>query len=130
MAAQLYNLQHVVPDIQDSKYNETRFILVHNKDHETPTGKDRTTLLYEVPNAPAALYNGIGAFSRRGLNLSGQHSIATGIRLGRYGMLTEVGAHRSDSPMQRALKELAEELTIPNSIYILGSYPRYTNNTQ
>ena len=127
LAAELNGLKNVEYGIQDSKNNETRFIAIHDKDNGTPTGNDKTTLVYQVANKPAALDNAIGVFGRRGLNKSGQHSIATGMRLGEYLQLTEVEAHRENPVMQRALRELEEEWALPGSIYIFGSYPKHMN---
>lgn len=127
LAAELNGLDKIEYGIQDSKNNETRFIVIHDKDQETPTGNDRTTLVYKVANRPATLDNAISVFGRRGLNKSGQHSIATGMRLGEYLQLTEVEAHREDAVMKRALREFEEEWTVPGTIYIFGSYPRHVN---
>ena len=125
LAAELNGL-HCVSGIQDSKNNETRFIMISDNDCVTPTGiDDRTLLFYEVENKPAALDNAISAFGRRSLNKTIQTSIATRISLGRYAMLTEVQAHRSDTRMQRALREVEEEWAIPGSLYVFGSYPVY-----
>ena len=125
-AEEIYRLPHVVHGVQDSANNETRFILLHGRDYGEPTGMDRTTLTYAVRNEPAALWNAIGTFSRRGLNLSGQHSIPTRMKLGDYRMVTEVDAHESYEAMQGALRELVDWV-VPGSIYLFGSYPRHIN---
>lgn len=124
LAVDIYGLTNIIEDIQDSDRNRTRLIAISNKDSENATGNDRTTLRYEVMNKSAALWNVIGTFSKRGLNLSGQHSIPTGNSLGEYYQITEVEAHKSKSEMQKALEEL-EQLIIKGSLFIYGSYPRH-----
>lgn len=121
LAAKIYGLPNIIEDIQDSDKNRTRFIAISNNDCEEVTGNDRTTLRYEVSNEPAALWNAIGVFSKRGLNLSGQHSIPVGTNLGRYYQITEVEAHKLESKFQEALREL-NQFIIKGSLNIYGSY--------
>jgi prephenate dehydratase len=122
LAAQQNSLKIISNDIQDSNNNVTRFVTISNEDCEKPTGCDKTTVRYEVVNKPAALYNALGVFAKRKLNLSMQHSIPTG-EMGQYYMLTDVEAHRLEEGMKDTLAEL-QNWTVPNSIYVYGSYPR------
>lgn len=124
LATEIYELPNVIEGIQDSKNNETRFISISNTDCENITGDDKTTLRYEVEDKPAALWNAMGVWARKGLNLSMQHSIPTGNKLGEYYMITEVEAHRLEPTMRRALEEL-REWTLEGSIYVYGSYPAH-----
>jgi prephenate dehydratase len=125
IAAQQNSLKIIDSDIQDSNKNVTRFVTISNKDCEKPTGRDKTTVRYNVVNKPAALYNALGVFAKRKLNLSMQHSIPTG-EMSQYYMLTDVEAHRMNPDMEEALTELGK-WTVPNSIFIYGSYPRAKN---
>jgi len=122
LATEIYDLPNIIKDIQDSSENATRFMIISDKDCEKITGKDKTLLRYEVLDEPGTLHSSIGAFSKRGLNLSEQHSIATGERLGKYYQLQEVRTHRLERSMQEALREL-QGLVIEGSLHIYGSYP-------
>ena len=72
LAAQIYNLDILNSDFQDTSYNITRF-LVMSKDMGS-FKKDEsdliTTLVFEVRSIPAALYKSLGGFASNGVNLT------------------------------------------------------------
>lgn len=129
LAASLYNLkvhqtQNKNNHIGNIENNETRFLVVSNKDRERPTGKDKTTLIYLLEDVPGALYGSLEPFAKYNLNLTNHTSIPTKRKRGEYYQLLEVTAHRNNIQMESALEKLAQ-CAVPNTLYIFGSYPRW-----
>ena len=72
LAAQIYKLDIIDSNFQDTLYNVTRF-LVMSKDmaeFEKDTPDLITTLIFKVRSIPAALYKSLGGFASNGVNLT------------------------------------------------------------
>ncbi len=65
---QLYGLQLLADQIQNSDYNYTRFICIAPKMQIFP-GADRISLMISVPHTPGSLYRLMSRFSALGVNL-------------------------------------------------------------
>ena len=65
---QLYGLQTLADQIQNSDYNYTRFICIAPKMQIFP-GADRISLMVSVPHTPGSLYRLMSRFSALGVNL-------------------------------------------------------------
>ncbi len=67
--AALYGLEQLEGEIQNNSNNHTRFICI-SKDLEIYPGADHTSLMLVLPNRPGSLYQLLGQFNARGINLS------------------------------------------------------------
>ncbi len=67
--AELYGLEVLSNDIQDSDNNYTRFICI-SKDLQIFPGANKISLMMALPHKPGSLYTTISKFSALGLNLS------------------------------------------------------------
>ncbi len=67
--AQLYNLEIIKSDIQNSDNNHTRFICISKKAEIYP-GADKVSLMFTISHQPGSLYNIISKFSAIGVNMS------------------------------------------------------------
>ena len=65
---ELYGLERLAADIQDRSNNYTRFICISKKLEIYP-GADKTTMKMVLPHRPGALYQILGRFYARGMNL-------------------------------------------------------------
>lgn len=71
LAAELYGLEIIKRNIEDSKDNTTNFIIVSNEpiDPDPADGDVITSLLFTARNIPAALYKALGGFATNHVNL-------------------------------------------------------------
>ena len=124
-AASIYNAEILADSIQDSQGNATRFVVLAHEEHK-PTGEDKTSLCIAFQgDQPGLLYNSLGEFARRNINLSKVESRPNRETLGRYVFLIDLEGHRSEAHVIDALQSLREHTA---SVKILGSYPRAPNS--
>lgn len=67
--AELYELEVLQENVQNSGNNYTRFICI-SKDLEIYPGADRTSLMLILPHTPGALYKALSGFYARGVNIN------------------------------------------------------------
>ncbi len=119
-AAELYDLEILESNIQDSDNNETRFIIVSKQSHEI-TGNDKTSIIFSIyEDRPGSLYNILGIFQRHNINLTKIESRPSKKGLGKYLFFVDFNGHKDDEVIRGILKEIED-----NTYYfkVLGSYP-------
>ena len=119
-AAKMYGVNILAEDVQD-KDSVTRFVVLSSSGIKAaPTGKDKTSILLSVKERPGALYEVLGEFALRGLNLTKIESRPSKRALGDYMFYIDCEGHLEEAEMQEALKGVEKKAPM---LKILGTYP-------
>jgi prephenate dehydratase len=122
LAGELYGNSLLVDGLQDADHNRTRFLVLSRspRDISAEAGPFKTTLSFEVKNAPAALFKALGGFATNGVNLARLESHLRGGAFVAAEFLIDIEGTPTDAPVARALEELAFH---SKWVRVLGSYP-------
>ena len=121
-AAALHDVEIIGQDIQDNVNNVTRFVALAAHDHPR-TGNDKTSICFSfTQDSPGVLYEVLGEFAERNINLAKIESRPTKELLGQYIFLVDCEGHREELLVNEALTLISDRA---NMFKILGSYPRW-----
>ncbi len=121
-AAELYDLEILQRNIQDTDNNETRFIVVSNENHE-PTETDKTSIIFSIyEDRPGGLYKILGIFQKNNVNLTKIESRPSKKGLGKYLFFIDFEGHLDDELVKNIIKEIDENTYF---LKVLGSYPHF-----
>lgn len=119
LAAQIYGLEILVENIQDMRWNITRFFVI-GQGEAPPTPNAKTSLVFAVPHRPGALYHCLGEFAQRGINLTKLESRPRRNRPWHYVFYLDFEGHWQDPTCRDALVGLLAKAAF---VKLLGSYP-------
>jgi len=123
LAAELYGLDILVRDIEDTDNNTTRFLIMTAEaqppapDHSRPC---MTSFVFRVRNLPAALYKAMGGFATNGVNLTKLESYMENGAFTATVFYAEVDGRPEDQGVALAFEELQ---FFSERFEILGVYP-------
>lgn len=118
-AGDLYGLEIIQQNINDYSDNVTRFLVI-GKDSCPPTGKDKTSIVFSIPDKPGALVSVLKIFEKYQINLSRLESRPSRRTLWDYNFFTDFGGHIQDPEIKKMFVELEG---ICHYLKHLGSYP-------
>jgi len=121
LAAEIYGLQVLQENVEDSEHNTTRFVVMSKEpvDPNPADGKIITTFVFEVRNIPAALYKALGGFATNGINMLKLESYLGGDSFTSAQFYADVAGHPTDTSLRLALEELG---FFSRTVTILGVY--------
>jgi prephenate dehydratase len=124
LAAEIYGLEILARNVEDSHDNTTRFYVMSRERVYPPLeARDTvTTFVFRVRSVPAALYKALGGFATNGVNMTKLESYMVGGRFSATQFLCDVDGHPDSPALQRAFEEL-EFFT--KEFRILGAYPAH-----
>jgi chorismate mutase/prephenate dehydratase len=119
-AAQYYGMKILASEIEDNANNFTRFFILSHED-VSPTGDDKTSVVFSVKHRPGSLSDSLREFAMRNINLSKIESRPTRKLAWEYNFYLDFEGHREDKVCQEALAALEERSIF---VKVLGSYPK------
>jgi len=118
-AAELYNLDILMEEVEDVQYNLTRFFLLGNEDAERGE-HNKTSIVFATRNQPSALYDCLSVFAAHDINLTKLESRPRQNRPWEPIFFLDFEGHWGDPDCQNALTRLLQKASF---VKMLGSYP-------
>jgi chorismate mutase/prephenate dehydratase len=119
MAADMYGLTVLNPAIEDNPQNQTRF-LVLGRHSASPTGRDKTCLLFSVVDKAGALVEVLDVFRQCGINMTKIESHPSPNKTWEYYFFVDIQGHAEDENLRQALEKAREHC---RQLEVLGSFP-------
>lgn len=120
LAEAVYNLKIIERHIEDGPGNFTRFVVI-GKNHQNPTGNDKTSLMFSVHHKSGALYDVLEIFKRGNINMTTLESRPSKQKPWEYLFYTDIDGHKDNPEIKKVLDEFIEKTPIAK---VLGSYPK------
>ncbi len=107
LAGEIYGLDVLRENIEDSQQNTTRFLIMSaSPDDAVPEDGDViTSFIFRVRNVPAALYKALGGFATNNVNMTKLESYQPNGFLATQ-FYADIEGHPEDVPVRLALEEL------------------------
>ncbi len=121
VAAEVYGLNVIVPDIEDRADNTTRFLVIGRKLFAA-SGKDKTTLLLSAGDTQSSgtLHRLLEPLARNNISMTRIESRPSRRRKWDYVFFIDVEGHADEAPLKHALDDLKKQSSL---FKVLGSYP-------
>ena len=130
LAAELYGLDIIVKNVEDTDSNVTRFVVLTKSkqwvERPSPDAKMMTTFIFRVRNVPAPLYKAMGGFATNGVNMTKLESYQLGAFTATQ-FFADIEGHPDDPLVKLALDELR---FFSREMRIVGVYPASESREQ
>ena len=115
LSAELYNLEIIKEDVEDSNRNITRFLVISNRENEE--GGDKCSIVFSTAHKAGTLFRVLEVFAKANINLTRIESMPTD--LGDYVFFVDFLGSNKDARVMEALR-VAEDIT--SSFRLMGCY--------
>ncbi len=122
LAAQISGLEIIDRGIEDYPFNYTRFFVLGTEDPPRAQ-RNKTSVVFTSPHQPGALYECLGEFAKRGINLTKIESRPRLNRPWQYIFYLDFEGHVKDQECEAAMMGLLRRSLF---LKLLGSYPAAT----
>lgn len=115
-----HGLSVIEKNIEDNQTNVTRFAIIGSSE-PSPTGRDKTSLMFQLEHKPGALASAMTQFQTAGVNLTWIESFPLPNAPNEYLFFVELEGHRESGAVASAIANLERESP---KLDVLGSYPK------
>lgn len=119
LAGEMYGLQVLDADIEDLRFNYTRFFILGTEDPPR-TEHSKTSVVFATRHVPRALYTCLGEFAERDINLTKLESRPRRNKPWHYLFYLDFEGHWQEPRCEKALLGLLRRAAF---VKVLGSYP-------
>jgi chorismate mutase/prephenate dehydratase len=119
-ASDIYGLEILAPEIETSANNCTKFVAI-SKQKARPAQRNKTSLVFAAEHKPGSLYEILGIFATRNINLTKLESRPSRTKPWEYVFYADFEGHLDGKIYKEAVTELQREAAF---VKILGSYPQ------
>lgn len=120
LAAEIYGLEVLLPNVEDNPNNVTRFFII-GRQSPKPTGDDKTAIMFTTAHKAGALAAVLDVFRDYGLNLTHIDKRPSQRVNWEYYFFVDFLGHELDEQVIKALTEAQKHCL---QLKVLGSFPR------
>jgi chorismate mutase / prephenate dehydratase len=124
LGAESVGIPVVQEHIADNPQNRTRFLVI-GYNEPMKTGRDKTSVMFNLRNRPGELYRALEAFYEHGVNLMMIESRPAPRASFEYIFYADCSGHRTDDHLVQAISRLKAQAL---ETTVLGSYPLVESN--
>lgn len=121
-AANIYGLTLVRKHIEDHPNNFTRFLVI-GKRPTSPTGRDKTSIMFSTKDEPGVLFKILEPLAKQKINLTKIESRPLKQRTWEYVFFIDLDGHSKDAKVRQAISKMEK---VCSFVQVLGSYPKET----
>ncbi len=122
LAAELYDLDILDKDIEDFQFNYTRFFLL-SKEGAPYAQRNKTSLIFTTPHQPGVLFDCLGEFAKRNINLTKIESRPRLNKPWQYIFYLDFEGHSQEPKSEAAILGLLRRASF---VKLLGSFQAAT----